>query len=74
MRNITNSVSRLIQEEPQNIQGRYTNALLNVAIHRLIHDEGAKGAATILWRLADVIQDGNSSNGSEPIELNKLNA
>ena len=73
MQTINNSLSELIAGEPTEIQERFTNALLNIAVHRLIHDEGSNNAASILWRLVDIIQNDPHAMLDHPIELNQLN-
>ena len=73
MQTIDNSLSELIAGEPREIQERFTNALLNIAVHRLIHDEGSNTAASILWRLVDIIQNDPHAMLDHPIELNQLN-
>ena len=73
MQTINNSLSELIAGEPREIQERFTNALLNIAVHRLIHDEGSNPAASILWRLVDIIQNDPHAMLDHPIELNQLN-
>ena len=74
MRKINDSLPEIMADEPQAIQERLTNALLNIAVHRLIHDEGPNTAASILWRLVDAIENEPTNNGDHPIELNQLNA
>ena len=73
MQTINDSLSDLIASEPTEIQERFTNALLNIAVHRLIHDEGSNTAASILWRLVDTIQNDPNAMLDQPIELNQLN-
>ena len=73
MQTINDSLSDLIASEPTEIQERFTNALLNIAVHRLIHDEGSNTAASILWRLVDIIQNDPNAMRDHPIELNQLN-
>ena len=73
MQTINDSLSDLIASEPAEIQERFTNALLNIAVHRLIHDEGSNTAASILWRLVDIIQNDPNAMLDQPIELNQLN-
>ena len=73
MQTINDSLSDLIASEPTEIQERFTNALLNIAVHRLIHDEGSNTAASILWRLVDIIQNDPNVMLDQPIELNQLN-
>ena len=73
MQTINDSLSDLIASEPTEIQERFTNALLNIAVHRLIHDEGSNTAASILWRLVDIIQNDPNAMLDQPIEQNQLN-
>ena len=73
MQTINDSLSDLIASEPTEIQERFTNALQNIAVHRLINDEGSNTAASILWRLVDIIQNDPNAMLDQPIELNQLN-
>ena len=73
MQTINDSLSDLIASEPTEIQERFTNALPNIAVHRLIHDERSNTAASILWRLVDIIQNDPNAMLDQPIELNQLN-
>ena len=50
----------------------FNNALLNVAVNRFVATEGCHGSATILWRLADALNNG--AYGSAPLELTQLDA
>ena len=50
----------------------FNNALLNVAVNRFVATEGCQGSATILWRLADALNNG--AYGSAPLELTQLDA
>ena len=73
MQTINNSLSELIASEPTEIQERFTNALLNIAVHRLINDEGSNTATSILWRLVGIIQNDPHEMLDHSIELNQLN-
>ena len=50
----------------------FNNALLNVAVNRFVATEGCQGSATILWRLADALNNG--AYGNAPLELTQLDA
>ena len=50
----------------------FDNALLNVAVHRVIEVEGAQRTATILLRLAEAVLA--EANPQEPVELTALHA
>ncbi|MEM7364766.1 MAG: hypothetical protein AAF525_12135 [Pseudomonadota bacterium] len=51
------------------VRARFDNALLNLAVNRLVAAEGTSTAATILWRLADVIQSGVDATPDKPADL-----
>ena len=53
---------------------RFENALLNVAVNRLMHAEGASAAATILWRIADAMASGQVPDRDRAIEITCLDA
>jgi hypothetical protein len=50
----------------------FNNALLNVAVNRFVATEGCQGSATILWRLADALNNG--AYGNALLELTQLDA
>ena len=50
----------------------FNNALLNIAVNRFVATEGCQGSATILWRLADALNNGAYGNG--PLELTHFDA
>ena len=60
-----------LDDAPEAVRARFNNALLNVAVHRLIEVEGQTAAATILWRIGDVLQDGYLPTPDHPIELTR---
>lgn len=60
------------EAESPAVQARFSNALLNVAVHQLIAEEGQTQAATLLWRLADTISTGNDPD--YPVELTRMDA
>lgn len=45
------------------------NALLNLAMERMIAEEGAPRAAALLWRLADAVAQGRCPSPDAPIAL-----
>lgn len=54
------------------IQARLNNALLNVAVNRIIEAEGHCRAATLLWRLVDVLMAGTSPTPDAPVNLSSV--
>lgn len=51
---------------------RLDNALLNVAVHRILALEGASQTAAILWRLADVVASDASVAPGHPVDLSRF--
>lgn len=50
------------------------NALLNLAVERILAEEAAGPAATILYRLAELITEGERPRGSDAFPLNRHDA
>lgn len=59
----------ILEENGPAVRARFDNALLNLAVSRLVAAEGAVAAATILWRLADVVQSGTHATSDNPADL-----
>ena len=54
------------------VRNRFDNALLNMAVNRIVKAEGSVFTATILWRLADALQSGQTPSAEQPIDLTRL--
>ena len=65
-------IARLQEQFAPDIVDRFDNALLNIAVHRLVDEEGAKKTATMLYRLAEIIAEGKERSFENPVELTKL--
>jgi predicted nucleic acid-binding protein len=65
-------IARLQEQFAPDIVDRFDNALLNIAVHRLVDEEGARKTATMLFRLAEIIAEGKDRSFENPVELNKL--
>ena len=65
-------ITRLQEQFAPDIVDRFDNALLNIAVHRLVDEEGAKKTATMLYRLAEIIAEGEERSIENPVELTKL--
>ena len=59
----------ILEENGPAVRARFDNALLNLAVSRLVAAEGTVAAATILWRLADVVQSGTNATSDNPADL-----
>ncbi len=55
-----------------NIQARFDNALLNMAVNRIIAAEGHERTAAILIRLADAMVSRQLPTAERPIDLTRL--
>lgn len=66
MRALSRFVPSSLDDAPDAVRARFNNALLNVAVNRLIEVEGRTAAATILWRIVDALQDGYLANPGTP--------
>ena len=51
------------------VRAKLNNALLNVAVNRLVEAEGRTAAAVILGRLADVLHNGQWATPAFPADL-----
>ena len=69
MRAIARRAPTLLADELPGVRARLDNALLNVAVNRLVRAEGRTSAAAILWRLADALQDGSPATPQRPVDL-----
>lgn len=69
MRALARFVPASFDAAPAAVRARFDNALLNVAVSRLVEAEGKTTAATILWRLADVLQDDRPATLDRPADL-----
>ena len=69
MRALSRLVPDALADAPDSIRERFDNALLNVAVNRVVEAEGHIVAATILWRLADVLQEGRTATAHRPVDL-----
>ena len=73
-RRLAQLVPSLLDDAPDAIRERFDNALLNVAVNRLVEAEGTSKAAAILWRLADLLGDAHSAALPSPVELTRLDS
>ena len=63
----------LYREVEPDIADRFDNALLNIAVHRLVEEEGKAKTATILFRLAEAVAADDQRLSDNPVELTNLN-
>ncbi|MEM7020745.1 MAG: hypothetical protein AAF512_25815 [Pseudomonadota bacterium] len=63
-----------LDDAPENVKAQFDNALLNVAVSRMVAAEGHEVAATVLWRLADALSEGAKPTSENPLDLSRLNS
>ena len=63
-----------LENAPPELVERFDNALLNVAINRLVDAEGPERAATLLYRIVDVLQTGRVPTWERAVDLCRLDA
>ena len=54
------------------VRSRFNNAILNIAVNRILAEEGATTTSVILARLSDAIISGRVPTSSGPIDLLKM--
>ena len=71
-------VERLVPESldgaPAALQECLNNAMLNVAVNRILNVEGAAVTAAMLWRLADALSSGVRPGPDQAIDLRELHS
>ncbi|MAH25211.1 MAG: hypothetical protein CMP82_16100 [Gammaproteobacteria bacterium] len=74
METLERRIEPIVSEAPLSAQTRFNNALLNLAVNRIVAVEGGKFTAGILWRLADAIANGAKPTPGAPVDLTVLNS
>jgi hypothetical protein len=64
----------VVFDQTPHLRASFDNALLNLAVNRIIAMEGEQVTSSILWRLADVIASGIKPTSDEPVELTGYDA
>ena len=65
-------IPEALDQASADVRSRFDNALLNMAVNRIVNVEGPVFTATILWRLADALQSGQTPSAEQPIDLTRL--
>jgi hypothetical protein len=69
MRLIDGRLDEVVASLPARRRPLAANALLNLAVERILADEGQGATATILQRLADLVASGQRPEGSQGFAL-----
>jgi hypothetical protein len=65
-------IRETLSEAGPAVQDRFDNAMLNIAVNRILEEEGPERTATILFRLADAVGQQAVPDAGAPIDLTKL--
>ncbi|MEM7217442.1 MAG: hypothetical protein AAF515_03690 [Pseudomonadota bacterium] len=65
-------IADLLPDPSADLEVRFNNALLNVAVNRLVDAEGRAETATMLWRLADALAQPGGLEPDSVVELTAL--
>ena len=71
LQTIMSHIQSALHEIPARQRSYIANALLNVAVARMIREEGDARTSTLLMRLSDVVADGARAEPSAPIDLSR---
>ena len=69
METLERRIKPIVSDAPLSAQTRFNNALLDLAVNRIVALEGSKFTAGILWRLADAIADGKKPEPGKAVDL-----
>tara|TARA_B100000212_G_scaffold140031_1_gene105491 strand:- start:443 stop:718 length:276 start_codon:yes stop_codon:yes gene_type:complete len=69
METLERRIEPVVSEAPLTAQTRFNNALLNLAVNRIVAAEGGKFTAGILLRLAEAIARGAKPTPRAPVDL-----
>ena len=70
MRAIDDRLPDIVAAMPRHRRGLVANAMLNLAVERILAVEGAAATADILQRLAELIRSGDRPAGGDGYRLN----
>ena len=74
METLERRIEPVVSEAPLSAQTRFNNALLNLAVNRIVAVEGGKFTAGILLRLADAIAKGTKPTPTAPVDLTLIDS
>ena len=72
MRALQDLVPTALNFAPMEVQETFNNAMLNIAVNRILALEGPTITATLLWRLSDRMADATQSELRKPVDLMAL--
>ena len=71
LQSIMSHIQSALHEIPTRQRSYIANALLNLAVARMITEEGEARTSTLLMRLSDVVSDGTRPEPNAPVDLSR---
>jgi len=61
-----------LERDPHGTRATFNNALLNVAVNRIVAMEGPTATAALLWRLTDALASDRQPQPGAPLDLSSF--
>ena len=71
LQKIMERIQSALHEIPQRQRSYIANALLNLAVAKMIKEEGRPRTSTLLLRLSDVLASGTMAEAHAPVDLSR---
>lgn len=73
LQSVMHRIQCLLHDVPQAQREYIANALLNLAVSRMLKEEGHSQTASILMRLGDAVGGGDAPPPERPVDLSRMN-
>ncbi|HEY6644871.1 hypothetical protein [Povalibacter sp.] len=73
LQSVMQRIQCLLHDVPQAQREYIANALLNLAVSRMLRGEGHAQTASILMRLGDAVGSGDAPPAERPVDLTRMN-
>ena len=73
LQSVMNRIQCMLHDVPQAQREYIANALLNLAVSRMLKEEGHSETASILMRLGDAVGSGDVPPPERPVDLSRMN-
>lgn len=73
LQSVMHRIQCMLHDVPQAQREYIANALLNLAVSRMLKEEGHSQTASILMRLGDAVGSGEAPPAERPVDLTRMN-
>jgi len=73
LQSVMHRIQYMLRDVPQAQREYIANALLNLAVSRMLKEEGHSQTASILMRLGDAVGSGEVPPPERPVDLSRMN-